>query len=115
MASNDHFCRLNYLYQLSAWHTLALTRHDGDQALARAHARTLDLVAKRTRSKLLPQVKRTLCKRCHRVQVPRRTVETRLDAADTLVLRCRCGSAKRFAVGLDRDHKTFYEKPGNLR
>ncbi|QLQ81635.1 hypothetical protein HG537_0F03960 [Torulaspora globosa] len=115
MASNDHLCRINYLYQLSAWHTLALARHDGEQALARAHSRTLDLVAKRTRSKLLPQLKRTLCKRCRRLLVPRRTAECRLDTADTLVVRCRCGSAKRFAVGNDRDYRTFYEKPGNLR
>lgn len=79
VANQDHFHRLNYLYQLGHWNQI-----QGCQALSRMYLQNLDLVSKRTRTALLPSVKRTVCKRCKTLQVPFQTCQMRLrDPART--------------------------------
>ncbi|QLG72720.1 hypothetical protein HG535_0D04280 [Zygotorulaspora mrakii] len=113
----ENFQRMNYLYQLSMWQTAA-NRQDTDQGLSRMYIKNMDLVSKKTKSSLLPYVKRTFCKKCHRVLVPKRTVQMTLkqasDGKDILVWECRCGYIKKFPIGTNRSYRTFYDKPENL-
>lgn len=113
VANRDHFQRMNFLYQLATWQTVVLAGHDQEQALARAHVASMDRVGKKTRSRVLPQLKRTCCKRCHRVLVPLRTVRSSLRSG-VLEWKCRCGYARRFPVGANRAFRTFGERQGNL-
>ncbi|CCE94191.1 ribonuclease P protein subunit RPR2 TDEL_0H03320 [Torulaspora delbrueckii] len=112
VAGGDHFQRMNYLYELATWQTLVLGKHDPGQAMARANVACMDRVGKKTRSRILPQLKRTCCKKCHRVLVPLRTVESSLKEG-VLQWNCRCGESKKFPIGSDRSFKTYGER-GNL-
>lgn len=112
VAGRDHFQRMNYLYELATWQTLMMGKQDPEQAMARANVACMDRVGKKTRSRALPQLKRTCCKKCHRVLVPLRTMETSLKDG-VLQWECRCGQAKRFPIGANRGYKTYGER-GNL-
>lgn len=117
VGNQEHFQRINYLYQLSTWQTMVMNVHDKNQGMARMYVKNMDLVSKRTKSSLLPQLKRTCCKKCHRVLIPKRNVETRITQGshgDVYEWKCKCGQIKNFPIGLNRDYKTFYEKPGNV-
>lgn len=113
----EYFQRMNYLYQLSLWQTVE-NGHDSYQGLPRMYIKNMDLISKKTKSSLLPQLKRTFCKNCHRVLVPKRTVKTSmcrdLKGNEVLEWKCVCGCIKKFPIGINRDYRTFCEKPGNL-
>ncbi|CCK72537.1 ribonuclease P protein subunit RPR2 KNAG_0K01720 [Huiozyma naganishii CBS 8797] len=115
--NKDHYQRLNYLYQLSMFTTL-----NDKQPLARTYAKNLDLVSKKTKCSLLPQVKRTICKKCHSILIPNKTASTKIrnkarrkdPKNDDLVIRCVCGEEKVFRIGLNRDYRSFAERGGNI-
>lgn len=113
VGNKEHFQRMNYLYQLTMWNTVNGDGNDGEQALARLYAKNMDLVSKRTRAEVLPQVKRTLCKKCHRVLVPKRTMKVQMKSG-SLQLECSCGSVRNFPVHLNRGHRCHGEKDENL-
>ncbi|KAG7698250.1 hypothetical protein KL930_001911 [Ogataea haglerorum] len=108
---NDHYQRLGFLYQAAA-------RLDPDSALSRMYLRNMDVVAKKTVLKLDPSVKRTLCKKCHRLQVPGRTASIRIENTsnaqspenDVLAVSCVCGALKRYPIGRDRNYVLFSEQ-----
>ncbi|CCH63191.1 hypothetical protein TBLA_0J01970 [Henningerozyma blattae CBS 6284] len=123
----EHLQRLNYLYQLATWHTWQPTH-----SLARLYAQSMHSVSTKTRSSILPSIKRTVCKKCHRIQIPGRTCHVVLSNKDTkkngsndrpkstashkdiLEIHCTCGSIKRFPIGTNRDYTLAYEKPDAL-
>lgn len=115
--SKDHYARTSFLFQAASYYT-----QEGNSVMARMMARNVDLVAKRTVLKLLPHLKRKMCKKCSTVLIPGLTVsveiENRLagsDKADVLVHTCmECNQKKRFPVGKDRTYQLFCEKEGIL-
>ncbi|SCU94713.1 LAME_0F08812g1_1 [Lachancea meyersii CBS 8951] len=115
--NKDHMQRLNYLFQASTYHTI-VDQDDKSHALSRMYMRNLDLIQKKTKSALTPGMKRQICKRCHRVLVPMRTLEqsvvneskNNVRQSQVLVLTCKCGSKKRFPYGQDTKYKTHVER-----
>lgn len=114
--SKDHYARTSYLYQVANYHL-----QNGDPILARSMARNVDQVSKRTVLKLLPHLKRSMCKKCNSILIPGLTmsmvVENDLkkqsEKADVLVFTCNgCSESKRFPIGKCRDYKLFCDKPG---
>lgn len=87
-------------------------------------ARNVDLVSKRTVLKLLPHMKRTMCKKCFLVLIPGLTLSMRIentlkdgksDKADVLVHGClQCNNEKRYPIGKDREYRLFCEREGVL-
>ena len=108
IGNREHYQRLNYLYQLSMFH-----RNEG---LSRSYVNTMDFISKKTNTKLLPSVKRTYCNKCKRLTMfgSEMKIEKKKNSIDYLTLQCKCGTEKSFPIGLNRDHKTYYEKEGNL-
>lgn len=111
VGNSDHFQRMNYLYQLAMWQTV--DGDDGEQALARLYAKNMDLVSKRIRAEMLPQVKRTICKRCKRVLVPMRTVQMGIHKG-AFEMQCVCGKKRRFPVCLGKEYRCYAERQENL-
>ncbi|CEP60363.1 ribonuclease P protein subunit RPR2 LALA0_S01e09010g [Lachancea lanzarotensis] len=117
VSNKDHMQRLNYLFQVSTYHTM-VDASDESHALSRIYMRNLDLIQKKTKSSLTPGMKRQICKRCHRVQIPMRTQDISIvneskeqtRKSQVLEVRCRCGSKKRFPFGRDPTYKTHAEK-----
>ncbi|SCV06007.1 LANO_0H20054g1_1 [Lachancea nothofagi CBS 11611] len=115
--NKDHMQRLNYLFQLSTFHTM-VGAQDKSQALSRMYMKNLDLIQKKTKTALTPGMKRQICKECHRVQIPWRTVTSfianeskkKTTQNQVLVLTCQCGSSKRFPFGRNREYRTHVEK-----
>ncbi|CCF58817.1 hypothetical protein KAFR_0F02200 [Kazachstania africana CBS 2517] len=120
------FQRLNYLYQLSTWNTMLYGKND---AMSRSYIKNLDFISKKTKCGLLPSIKRTICKKCKRVLIPKKTctysVSSKLSKRkkhdkekirknEDFIVTCVCGEVKTFRVGLNRSHATFYEKEGTL-
>ncbi|KOG98903.1 ribonuclease P protein subunit RPR2 [Saccharomyces eubayanus] len=113
IANQDHFHRLNYLYQLSAYQTKPRAGAvKGHTPLARNYIKSMDLISKKTKTSLLPTLKRTICKRCHRLLWAPKRLEITRDGA--LAVVCGCGAVKRYNVAADADYKTYSEREGNL-
>ncbi|KAG7825322.1 hypothetical protein KL909_001614 [Ogataea angusta] len=108
---NDHYQRLGFLYQAAA-------QLDPNSALSRMYLRNMDVVAKKTVLKLDPSVKRTVCKKCHRLQLPGRTASIRVENTsnaqsaenDVLAVSCVCGAHKRYPIGKNRSYVLFSDK-----
>ncbi|CAI4394739.1 BGP_1a_G0026760.mRNA.1.CDS.1 [Saccharomyces cerevisiae] len=114
IANQDHFHRLNYLYQISAYQTRARqkARTDAHTPLARNYIKSMDLISKKTKTSLLPTIKRTICKKCHRLLWTPKKLEITSDGA--LSVMCGCGTVKRFNIGADPNYRTYSEREGNL-
>ncbi|CAI4039771.1 hypothetical protein SMKI_09G1810 [Saccharomyces mikatae IFO 1815] len=114
IANQDHFHRLNYLYQISAYQTrtTAKTTAKGHISLARNYIKTMDLVSKKTKTSLLPTIKRTICKKCHRLLWTPKKLEITHDGA--LSVTCACGTVKRYNIAADPNYKTYSEREDNL-
>ena len=105
--SKDPYARTSYLFQVASYHIMA-----------RLMARTVDLVLKRTVLKLLPHLKRLMCKKCSSVLVPGLTMSVEIEnslkssaKADVLVHTClTCQKQKRFPIGKDREYELFCDK-----
>lgn len=82
--------------------------------MSRMMARLADGVTKRTVTKVLPHLKRTICKKCLGVLIPGLTVTIEVEGhgkGEVLIHGCRlCGATKRFPVGKDRDHVLFCDR-----
>ncbi|AMD21925.1 HFR070Cp [Eremothecium sinecaudum] len=123
VSSKEHLQRINYLFQLSAFHTIS---HDKDpkQELSSAYMKNLDLIQKKVNLSMTPAMKRSICKACLRLQVPTRTMKVFVENqsrqgrknpnGDVLVYSCRCGKSKRFPIGKDRTYRCYTEREGNL-
>ena len=124
VGNKDQFGRLNYLYQLGMLHTIQGTPPISP-VLARRYVANLDAISKKTKCSVLPNTKRTICKRCKQVLVPTKTCTFEVSGAlgrrgrrtpknETFTVRCSCGEVKRFRIGIDKNYRNFYEKPGNV-
>uniref|UniRef100_A0A0L0NUH9 Uncharacterized protein n=1 Tax=Candidozyma auris TaxID=498019 RepID=A0A0L0NUH9_CANAR len=112
--SKDHYARTSFLFQAANTHL-----QKGNSILSRAMARNVDQVAKRTVLKLLPHMKRSMCKKCNSLMVPGLTMTLRVEnelkkgsaKADVLVVTCNeCSTTKRFAIGQKRDYQLFCDR-----
>ncbi|VEU19521.1 DEKNAAC100095 [Brettanomyces naardenensis] len=78
----------------------------------------MDLVAKKSVSKVHPNIKRVTCKKCSRLMVPGVTAKWRLmnyskdkmPKCDILEISCVCGNIKRFPIGQKPDYVLFSER-----
>lgn len=79
-------------------------------------------VSRKTQIRLAPTMKHTLCKRCDSLLVPGKTSTERVvneskdgrkPWADVLEIECvKCGTIKRFPVGMSRDKERRSTSPG---
>lgn len=117
--SKDHYARVSYLFQAANFYT-----SHGVPVMSRMMARNVDLVSKRTVLKLLPHLKRTMCKKCSTVLIPGLTLsmgienklkEEKSEKADVLVHTClQCQTQKRYPIGKNSTYRLFGEKNGVL-
>jgi len=108
--SEDVFRRINYLYQL-AHHTLTRLPK-ANLEMVRFHCSTLKTIAKRHVLSIHPDIKRTLCKKCHMLLIPGLTctVRHRRKRQRHIVVTCTdCRTLKRFVT--DLDYKLWVEQP----
>lgn len=109
----DHYARSSYLLQAAAFH---LTH--GNPELARMMGRGVDLVSKRAVLRLLPHLKRRICKKCKVVLIPGLTMVQEIEnllkeseKADVLVHTCMgCKTKKRFPIGKDPEYILHCDK-----
>jgi ribonuclease P protein subunit RPR2 len=106
VSHRDGFARASFLFQ--AAHLVK------DGALSRMYIKSMDLVTKKGLLKVCPHVKRSMCKKCNRLQIPGRTCTAELEdefkKSETLEIRCICGAKKRFPLGKDRDYILFADR-----
>lgn len=121
--SKDHYARVSYLFQAASFYASR-----GVPVMSNMMARNVDLVSKRTVLKLLPHLKRTMCKKCFLVLIPGLTLSMKIEnrlkehenkgkspKADVLVHSClKCNNQKRYPIGKDPEYKLFCEKEGIL-
>lgn len=107
----DNYSRISYLFE-AAVHFSGSLKYD---VLSRGLARNATMVSKKTVIRLSPSIKRSLCKKCHKVLLLGLNCDLRLEnhskkhkaSADILVYRCVCGEKKRFPIGVDRNYVPF--------
>lgn len=115
--SKDPYLRTSYLLQVAGFYA-----SHKNPVMARLMSRNVDLVLKRTVLKLLPHLKRVMCKNCSIILIPGLTmtmeVENTLkhsEKADVLVHTClSCKTRKRFPIGKDRNHRLFCDQESTL-
>lgn len=114
IANQDHFHRLNYLYQISSYQTRTRPKAgvNAHMPLARNYIKSMDLISKKTKTSLLPTIKRTICKKCHRLLWTPNGLEITRDG--TLSVMCGCGTVKRYNIAANPNYKTYPEREGNL-
>lgn len=119
VANREYYARMSHLYQISNKFT---TTHSEYQILARGYNRSLDLIAKKTTTKLSPHLKRTICKKCNTFLIPGLTVTIYIEnlskqkqkRADVLINKCsNCGECKRFPIGKNQDYELFVDRVVN--
>ena len=109
----DHYARASYLFQAANFHTM-----HGNLELALMMTRGVDLVSKRAVLRLLPHLKRGICKKCKALLVPGLTmlqiVENLLNGSpksDVLVRTChRCKTTRRFPIGKDSNYQLHCDR-----
>ncbi|OBA20897.1 hypothetical protein METBIDRAFT_68809 [Metschnikowia bicuspidata var. bicuspidata NRRL YB-4993] len=118
----DHYARTSFLFQAANFYA-----SHGNPVMSRMMLRSVDLVAKRTVLRVLPHVKRQMCKTCSSILIPGLTMKTEVEnllknpsksrKADVLVHTClECDTTKRFPIGKDPsyvlhcDRNAFTEK-----
>lgn len=109
----DHYARTSYLFQAASFHTI-----QGNAELARMMARALDLVSKRAVLRLLPHLKRRICKTCKTVLIPGLTMAQEIEnplqsslKSEVLVCSCMCCLTKRrYPIGQNPDYTLFCDK-----
>ncbi|VVT55045.1 uncharacterized protein SAPINGB_P004398 [Magnusiomyces paraingens] len=108
----DQYQRLSFLYQAAAH----MAGDPSTQALARVYAQSMKAVAKKSVLRLSPNVKRTVCKKCHRFLAENSgSVTTRIvnestandPRCDVLEKTCVCGVTRRFPVGQNRKYRLW--------
>ncbi len=116
VANKENYARMSHLYQISNQFTTSQSEY---QILARGYNRNLDLISKKTVTKVSPHLKRTLCKKCNTFLIPGLTVsiclenlsKKKLQHNDVLVYKCNnCEECKRFPVGKNREYQLFVDK-----
>ena len=115
--NRENYQRLNYLYQLSTWFTTTAS-NVANESMARMYNKNLDLISKKVKCNLSPEIKRGICKKCNRRLIPARTCELilrnrskkRTNVNDDFVIKCQCGTEKVFRIGLNREYKPFHER-----
>jgi len=99
VAKLDVLQRINYLYQAAH---LALKQGPGGATLSRFYVQTLVSIAQKNVIRLDPSIKRTLCKRCHSLQLPGVTSTVRIQQkrrrSQRIVTCLQCKSMKRFPI-----------------
>lgn len=123
----DHYQRISYLYQLSNWSIMNNKASNGaiidkSQALARVNNKKFDLISKKLKLNVSPNIKRYICKKCHRTLIPNVTCSMKIrnlskkqdKKNDELVFSCHCGKEKTFKIGMNRSYKPFSENDDNL-
>lgn len=109
----DHYARASFLFQAANFHLM-----HGNPELSRMMARGVDLVSKRAVLRLLPHLKRSICKKCKNVLVAGLTMTQSIENllknaphADILVRTCMvCNTAKRFPIGKDPEYQLHCDK-----
>ncbi|CCD26325.1 ribonuclease P protein subunit RPR2 NDAI_0H01510 [Naumovozyma dairenensis CBS 421] len=121
IGNKEKFQRLNYLYQLSTWTTMTGIQPN-QNGLARLYSKDLDLISKKTKTSISPNMKRSICKKCHRILIPTITSKTIIKNLstskskkvnpknDVLECHCQCGVIKRYPIGQNRNYKLNSEK-----
>jgi len=94
-----------------------------DQAQARYLLNQVRGISLKATLRLSPALKHTICKRCDTLFIAGQTCtqeiqndskEGRKPWADVLVLKCKtCNTVKRFAIGIDRKHRSQKAGTGN--
>lgn len=123
IGNKEHYQRLNYLIQSSAF--LATQIRDKDEALSRNYIKNMDSIRKKNQLALSPHMKRQVCKKCQRLLIAGRNLQMKimngskkkgknLRKSDVLVYQCICGETKKFPIGKDPTYQLHLEKPGIL-
>lgn len=124
----DHCQRVTYLYKIGsmmASNQLYYNKTESNKSidsLSRMYLNHMDLVSKKAVLKLHPDIKRTICKKCSRLQIDGYTTTTRiinesnkqLPHCNILEKKCVCGQNKRFPIGKDEEYILFSEKDSVL-
>ncbi|CAL9734431.1 ribonuclease P protein subunit Rpr2p [Monosporozyma servazzii] len=113
-ANKENYQRINYLYQLATFSNII----NNDISMARMYNKNLDLIAKKVKCQISPNIKRNICKKCNRSLIPSRTCQIKIKNKskfktlknDDLVVECQCGQLKVFRIGLQRDYNPFHER-----
>ncbi len=119
----EHQQRIAYMFKAGSLMAAKLKNRIEDDSdtfdtLSRSYLRNMDLLAKKAVLKLHPNIKRSVCKGCHRFFLPGLTCKLRLKnysklqkkQCDILEVSCTCGSVKRYPIGKDRNYKLFSER-----
>lgn len=124
----DHCQRVTYLYKIGSmmasnqlYYNKTISNKSID-SLSRMYLNHMDLVSKKAVLKLHPDIKRTICKKCSRLQIDGYTASTtiinesikKLPYCDVLEKKCVCGQSKRFPIGKDEGYTLFSEKESVL-
>lgn len=109
----DHYARLLYMFQAGQWASgvelLPLSRY---------MLRQMKFTAQKGVLKVLPQLKRVVCKQCHQMLVAGLTMVQRVENLskskkkhnDVLIHECiGCGYTKRYPIGKNREYRLFAE------
>lgn len=126
----DHHLRSTYIYKIGKIMSLKNLQTPGNKStesfetFSRMYLHHMDLVSKKAVLKLHPDIKRTVCKKCSRLQIigfnkscTLRIVnesKKQVDSCDTLVNQCICGNVKRFPIGKNPAYKLYSEQEGKL-
>lgn len=130
LQKRDNHMRTAYLYQLAILNEVLainnnnnnnkITTSSSSSIISRMYINHLDQVSKKSVLKLHPNLKRSICKNCYRVNLPGLNIKIRninksikmKPNSNILEYQCKCGAIKRFPYGKDENYELFVEKEG---
>ncbi|KAG0670048.1 hypothetical protein C6P45_002843 [Maudiozyma exigua] len=110
--NKDHFHRLNYLYQIGTYNTLKNKSYIG-RILAKKYVHNLDIISKKTKSNMLPNAKRTICKKCRRILIPSKTCTLSMEPDSPQNNKIKKETRKRVIKREKENKKNSMKKEAN--
>ena len=112
--NKDHFHRLNYLYQIGNYNTLENNSYIG-RILAKKYVNNLDIIGKKTKSNMLPNAKRTICKKCKSILIPSKTCTLSMETDSPQNIKIKKETRKRVIKREKMKRKMKKEKDASRR
>ncbi|CAG8460857.1 14549_t:CDS:2 [Ambispora leptoticha] len=113
--NRELYQRMNFLYQAAALMTTTTFVQESTRSLGRFYVNTMRNISKKQVLRIVPSIKRNICKRCDSLLVPGLTSRARVKSRRQKQLEIECIECKAIKIfPAKKNYQLFSEKPENI-
>nr|XP_022909754.1 ribonuclease P protein subunit rpr2-like [Onthophagus taurus]XP_022909755.1 ribonuclease P protein subunit rpr2-like [Onthophagus taurus]XP_022909756.1 ribonuclease P protein subunit rpr2-like [Onthophagus taurus] len=109
-AGKENFERMNYLYQIS--NLFGVEQNDNSKSFSRHCTNLMITISKKTVLRIEPKIKRTICKLCKIILIPRKTCKVKVTKRK---VKWTCNTCKTSKVYLtNKEYPCWVDNPQSV-